>query len=84
MPSLGGHEDWYEHAAEYWEGIPETQYLTDDETREIYPRFLDFLSDTNMGIQPEESLAFMDLLDYFGWDMEGFDWDDFREWYDSV
>jgi hypothetical protein len=24
------------------------------------------------------------LLDYFGWDYDTFDWDDFREWYDSV
>jgi hypothetical protein len=84
MANLGGHEDWYEHASEYWESIDETHFLTPDETEEIYPVFLDFLSDTNMGISPDSSLAFADLLNYFGWDYDTFDWDDFRDWYDSV
>ena len=77
-------EDWYEKASEFWEEIPETSYLEDQEIREIYPTFLDFLADVNSGMQPSESEAFGDLMDYFGWDYDTFDWDDFREWYDSV
>jgi hypothetical protein len=76
--------DWYDKASDYWNELPETQYLNESEVREIYPVFLDFLADTMNGSQPEESLAFQDLLNYFGWDYETFDWDDFREWYDSL
>jgi hypothetical protein len=79
-----GHGGWYDHAEEFWHSIDETQYLTPDETTQIYPVFLDFLADTANGIQPESSLAFEDLLDYFGWDYDTFDWDEFREWYDSI
>lgn len=77
-------EDWYEKASDYWESIEETQYLNEEEIREIYPTFLDFLSDINMGMQPANSAAFGELEEFFGWDTDTFDWEDFREWYDSV
>jgi hypothetical protein len=76
--------DYYERAEEFWHSIDETDYLTPAETQEIYPTFLDFLADMINGFAPESSLAFEELLDYFGWDYDTFDWDDFREWYDSV
>jgi len=31
-----------------------------------------------------DSDAFWDYLDYTGLDAEDFDWEDFREWYDSL
>ena len=84
MPAYGGHEDWYEKAAGYWYEIDETQYLNAAEIQEIYPVFLTFLADMTNGIAPESSLAFADLEAYFGWDYDTFDWEEFREWYDSI
>ena len=76
--------DWYDSASHYWSQIPEASYLTPDETREIYPVFLDFLADTMNGLDPHQSLAWNDLLDYFGWNEGTFDWEDFRDWYDAL
>jgi hypothetical protein len=75
--------DWYDKAEDFWHDLSGTEYLIPTETEQIYPVFLGFLEDVNLGYAPEASQNFWDLLDYFGWEHDQFDWDDFREWYDS-
>jgi hypothetical protein len=77
-------QDYYDAAEEYWHSIDETHYLEPSETQAIYPVFLDFLADTINGIPPESSYAFEELMEYFGWDYDTFDWEEFREWYDAL
>jgi hypothetical protein len=81
---MSRNEDWYEHANDYWEQIEETRYLNADEIQEIYPTFLDFLADVMNGAEPVQSQAWEDLAEYFGWDADNFDWEEFREWYDTI
>lgn len=75
--------DWFDHAEEFWHELPGTEYLIPGETEDIYPTFISFLEDVNLGYAPEASQNFWDLLDFFGWEYEDFDWDDFRDWYDE-
>jgi len=76
--------DWYEHANDYWESIEETEYLDRQEIEQIYPVFLDFLADVMNGSEPAQSQAWQDLTDFFGWDVDTFDWEEFRDWYDTL
>lgn len=76
--------EWYDRAEQFWHELPGTEYLIPSETEEVYSIFLEFLKEVNEGYSPEQSMAFWELLDQMGWDYDTFDWEDFREWYDSV
>lgn len=82
------HEDYdgnyWDNAEAFWNNMGFGEYeLTADEHREGFQLFADFLRDVDMGYRPEALLSFYEFLDYFGMEPEDFDWDEFREWYDS-
>jgi hypothetical protein len=77
--------DYWDKAEAFWDNLGFGDYeLTAEEYRQGYQYFIDFLQDVDMGFAPEASLHFWDFLAYFGMSEEDFDWDEFREWYDSV
>lgn len=77
--------DYWDKAEHFWNNLGFGEYeLTLDEHTEAFTLFADFLRDVDMGYKPEQSFAFYEFLDYFGMEVEDFDFDEFREWYDAV
>lgn len=76
--------EWYDKAEEYWHSVPEFEYLSRSEIEEDYPRWLELLEAIDMGIQPTNTLAWEYFKEEYGWDDEDFNWEEFREWYDST
>jgi hypothetical protein len=78
---------YYEWREDLWESIPGVDYLERDEFQEASTLFTLVLHDVEFGhMRPQESDYWQDFLDFFGIDNDGdaWDWDDFRDWYDST
>jgi len=78
--------DWYDEAETAWHGFKGGIFddLTPQEVEEDYPDFLDMLAGVEYGFRPTETLGWESLKQKYGLDDDDFDWDDFKEWYDSV
>lgn len=57
---------------------------TSAEMREIHDAVAGIAEGIANGRDIMDLDAFWDYLDYTGLDAENFDWEDFREWYDSL
>jgi hypothetical protein len=77
--------DYWDKAVTFWDNLGFRDYeLNQEEFQEGFQLFADFLRDVDMGFTPEQSIHFWDFLNYFGMEIEDFDFDEFREWYDAV
>lgn len=80
--------DWYNEASDYFSefvGGPDViDHLTPEEIQHDFPYFLDMLEAVDMGFRPTDTLGWELLKQEYGWEDEDFDWEDFRDWYDST
>lgn len=78
---------YYEWRMDLWESIPGVEYLEDGERREASDLFTLILADVeHEHIRPQDSPYWDEFVEFFGFASDGdaWDWDDFREWYDSI
>jgi hypothetical protein len=76
--------NFYDRADEFWQNLGYNNYeFEPGEQQEVRVAFDRFLFDVSSGWRPEASFAFYEFLDLMGLDEDTFDWDEFREWYDS-
>lgn len=78
---------YYEMRDDLWQSIPGIEFLEGDERRQASDLFTGILADVeHEGIRPQQSVYWDDFMDLFGFaeDGDAWDWDDFREWYDSL
>lgn len=77
--------DWWDSASDYFNNTEafNDPHLNSEERAENFAAFAQMLQQVEMGIRPQNTLGWAQLEAY-GYDFEqDFDWEEFREWYDS-
>lgn len=81
---MPGSDNWWDQASDYFNNSDfNDPYYSPADRAELFGYFSEMLREVEMGNRPTDTLGWYYMQEEFGFEDNDFDWDDFREWYDS-